>query len=255
MNEKLSIGVLLHFALRFAFIVLRSSFCVHRFAFTVLLTLSCPWPRTLIMHDRTNSIEQFLSATAAKQPTPGGGSVAALAGALAAAIGEMVLSYSLGKKDLVAFEPELKQAAHELQLAREMLLQLMVEDQEAYAELTAARKLPVDSADRQGRITAAVIACIRVPQAIGASAVSILLLCDRIVEKVNPWLLSDLAVCCDLATATARCASYNVRVNLNSVEDTHVRRDCQIEIEKILAHAIELIQRVSPKIWQKSNAV
>ena len=55
------------------------------------------------MFDRTTSIDAFLSATAAKQPTPGGGSVAALAGALSSAIGEMVLSYSIGKKDLLPF--------------------------------------------------------------------------------------------------------------------------------------------------------
>ena len=50
------------------------------------------------MHDQTTSIENFLEAAAAKQPTPGGGSVAALAGALAAAMGEMVLNYTLGRR-------------------------------------------------------------------------------------------------------------------------------------------------------------
>src|ERR1700727_3191802 len=104
------------------------------------------------MYDRTNTIEEFLSATAAKQPTPGGGSVAALAGALSAAIGEMVLSYSIGKKDLIPFDKELKAAAHELQLAREMLLKLMTEDQEAYADLTAVRKLPADSIEKSKRL-------------------------------------------------------------------------------------------------------
>ncbi len=207
--------------------------------------------KTSIMYDRSNTIDQFLTATAARQPTPGGGSVAGLAGALAAAIGEMVLSYSIGKKDLLTFEPELKRAAHELQNAREVLLRLMVEDQEAYAELTAVRKLPADSADRQERLPAAVLACVRGPQGIGATAVMILQLCERVVDKVNPWLLSDLAVSADLATATARCASYNVRVNLPSVENVADRERFRTETDQMLADAIERIQRVSPKIWKR----
>ena len=52
------------------------------------------------MHDATHTIEAFLAATAARHPTPGGGSVSALTGALAAAMGEMVLNYSVNKKGL-----------------------------------------------------------------------------------------------------------------------------------------------------------
>ena len=57
---------------------------------------------------RESTIGAFLNAAAARQPAPGGGSVTALAGALAAAMGEMVLNYSVGKKDLAAHQDELK---------------------------------------------------------------------------------------------------------------------------------------------------
>lgn len=206
------------------------------------------------MHDRTTSINDFLTATAAKQPTPGGGSVAALAGAHSAAIGEMVLSYSIGKKDLIPFDAELKHAAHELQVAREVLLKLMVEDQEAYAELTDVRKLPLDSVDRSQRLPMAVMACIRCPQAVGATAVAILKLCDAVVEIVNPWLLSDLAVSADLAMATARAAMYNVRVNLSSIEKAADRKKIEDETEAMLQHAKVLIQHVGPLIWSRYDA-
>src|SRR3954463_8306073 len=99
------------------------------------------------MYDQSTTIEKFLDASAARQPTPGGGSVAALAGALAASMGEMVVNYSLGKKDLEAFADELKPALAEYHRARGMLVQLMGEDQQAYAALTAARKLPDTVAD------------------------------------------------------------------------------------------------------------
>ncbi len=204
-----------------------------------------------MMYDRGTTIDSFLTATALKQPTPGGGSVAALAGGLSSAIGQMVISYSIGKKDLQPFEAELKHAAHEFEQAREVLLRLMVEDQEAYAEWTGLRKLPEDSPERRERLPAAVIACVRVPQAVGATATAILKLCDDVVEIVNPWLLSDLAVCADLAMATARSATYNVRVNLSSVTNPADVKTLEAETDAMLSHAKVLIQHVGPRIWSR----
>src|SRR3954447_21716538 len=70
------------------------------------------------MYDQNNTIADFLTAAAAKQPAPGGGSATALAGALAAAMSEMVLNYSVGKKDLAEHQPALTEALAELTRAR-----------------------------------------------------------------------------------------------------------------------------------------
>src|SRR5947209_10676494 len=101
-----------------------------------------------MIYDASKTIQGFLDAAAAKQPAPGGGSVTALVGALAASMGEMVLNYSVGKKDLAAHAPELQAALAEFTRARAMLLELMVEDQAAYEAMTALRMLPADSAER-----------------------------------------------------------------------------------------------------------
>jgi formiminotetrahydrofolate cyclodeaminase len=203
------------------------------------------------MMDKSQSIDAFLNAAAAKQPTPGGGSVTALVGALAASMGEMVLHYSVGKKDLVAYQAELQTALAEFTRARLLLLQLMVEDQEAFAEVQAARKLPESHLARQVDIDAAVLACIRVPQAIGATALVILELSETLVGKVNKYLLSDLAVCADLATATVRCAGYNVRVNLPDVTKVELREKLKSETEDLLKRSVAVVQRVSPAIWAR----
>src|SRR6476659_504226 len=100
------------------------------------------------MIDQNATIQQFLDATAARQPAPGGGAVTALAGALAAAIGEMTLSYSVGKKGFEAFESELRPAQADLRQIRDALLKGMHDDQAAFNELTAARKLPDTSPDK-----------------------------------------------------------------------------------------------------------
>jgi len=203
------------------------------------------------MYDHSSRIDQFLDAAAARQPTPGGGSISALAGALAAAMGEMVLNYSVGKKGLEAYENELRPALAELHRARELMLELMVEDQAAYTALAAARKLPPKTPDRTERITMALAASIRAPQAMAAAAVAVLGVCDRVINFVNFHLLSDLAVAADLAMATARCAVYNVRVNLSDISDPHERQSIESTIGQTLSHAAVLIQRVSPRIWAR----
>jgi len=203
------------------------------------------------MYDGKTTIGAFLDAAAAKQPTPGGGSVTALVGALAAAMGEMVVNYTVDKKAYVAHREELTTAREELGRARSLLLNLMVEDQAAYTELTEARKLPENSPERNQRLPAALLASIRTPQAIAATAAAILGLGDRLVDISNHYLLSDLAVSADLAMATVRCAVYNVRVNLPDLTNPDERRDAEAEMTQLLAHAGVLIQRVSPRIWAR----
>ena len=203
------------------------------------------------MYDATTQIGDFLDAAAAKQPAPGGGSAAALAGALAAAMGEMVLNYSVGKKNLAQHEPQLRSALTELTRARGLLLELMAEDQQAYEALTAAKKLPESSPTRQNDFDVALLASIRVPQAMGATALAILQLADALVDKVNHYLLSDLAVCCELAMATVRCAVYNVRANLPDVADASDRRQIELTAGALVAHATPLVQRAVPRIWAR----
>src|SRR5947207_14448381 len=100
------------------------------------------------MFDSKTSIDNFVAATAARQPAPGGGSVTALVGSLAAALGEMVINYSLGKKGLESHQSSLQSALAELTRARHLLLELMVEDQAAYETLSSIRKLQPNSSER-----------------------------------------------------------------------------------------------------------
>jgi formiminotetrahydrofolate cyclodeaminase len=203
------------------------------------------------MYDQSTTIVAFLDAAAAKQPAPGGGSVTALVGALAATMGEMTVNYSVGKKGLEQHQDELRAALAELNRARGVMLTLMAEDQIAYQSLTAARKLPDGSPDRDKDVATALMASIRVPEAIAATGVAILEVCTRVVDHVNRYLLSDLAVCADLAMATTRCALYNVRVNLPDLTDRKLRREAEESIEKLLSHAKTHIQRVGPRIWER----
>lgn len=203
------------------------------------------------MNDHATTIGDFLNAAAARQPTPGGGSVAALVGALAASMGEMSLNYSVNKKGLEQYRDTLQTTLNEMTRARKVLLQLMVEDQLAFETISALRKLPADSPEARDKIPAALLTCIRIPETIAATCVALLDRCDQVVDKVNHYLLSDLAVCADLAMATARCAAYNVRVNLTDLEDPADRQSIETAVNSLLTRATILIQRVSKRIWER----
>lgn len=203
------------------------------------------------MYDSTHTIHEFLNAAAAKQPAPGGGSITALVGALAASMGEMVLNYSVGKKSLMAHEPELRASLAEFTRLRAMMLQLMAEDQAAYEAITALRKLPADSAGRKEKYDATLLACIRVPEAMAAAGVAALEWCGRLTDKANVYLLSDLAVCAELSMATVRCGIYNVRINLTDLPDAADRQSIQKTIDAILSHATKLVRQIVPTIWKR----
>ena len=203
-----------------------------------------------MIHGQQQTLESFLDAAAARQPAPGGGSVTGLVGALAASMGEMVLNYSIGKKDLMALEPEFKTVLSRMHHARQMLLALMVEDQVAFEELTAVRKLPVESPERAAKYNPALLAAITVPQSMGATALALLELAEQVAPSANRFLLSDLAVCADLAMATVRCSIYNVRVNLDSLSASECQR-FESESAALLARATQCIQRLAPAIWKR----
>jgi formiminotetrahydrofolate cyclodeaminase len=201
--------------------------------------------------DDKQPLSAFLDALAAKQPTPGGGSVAALAGALAAAMGEMVLNYSVGKKDLAAHQSALSEALAELTRARQMLLELLIEDQLAFEKLTAARKACNNAGDSDPTFAAALLACIRIPQTISATAAAVLELCERVTPIVNKYLLSDLAVCAEMAMATVRCGAYNVRVNLADVSEASERKHLHDSTEILIQKCVKIIERTMPAIWAR----
>lgn len=203
------------------------------------------------MFNTSTTLGDFLNAAAAKRPTPGGGSITALVGALAASMGEMAVNYSIDKKGLEAYQGELKPALAELSKARGVLVQLMIEDQDAFEAMNIARKLPATNPERAEQFSAALLACVRIPESMAATAVAILGLVDRVANFVNPSLLSDLAVCADLAMATTRCAIYSVRANLPDMKDPADRAAIEGRIGSLLSHAGSLIQRVAPRIWER----
>ena len=201
-------------------------------------------------YDSSTTVHDFLNAAAAKQPTPGGGSIAALTGALGASMGEMVMNYSIGKKTLAAYQPQLEAALVQFHKARTMLQELMVEDQLAYQALTDAKKA-AEGTPLRATVPELSKSCVSVPLAIAATAVAVIELSEKVAHIANPYLLSDLAVCADLAMATVRCAGYNVRVNLPELPSDIDRKRSTKQMDAMLFNATMAVQRAAAAIWQK----
>lgn len=187
--------------------------------------------------------EEFLAAVHSKTPTPGGGAVASAVGALAAALAGMVVAYSVGKKNLAAHEPLLKDADHRLVRARELMLALAAEDAAAYGAVNELMKLPESDARRVAELPAAVRAAVDAPMATAAAAVDLLRLMESLATTTNRYLRSDLGIAAVLADATAASARWNVVVNVGSLDEAG-RREAMERCDGLVAKAGELRRRV-----------
>jgi len=165
------------------------------------------------------TIDQFLAKANSSDPVPGGGSIAAVTGALASSMGQMVLNLTIGKEKYKSFENDCRSHLSSLANAQKLMLGLLDEDIAAFSLYSDARKLDKADPQRQARMDEAMDVCVRVPLEISAVALGILEDLDKIKEKSNTYLLSDLGVGAELASATVHAALLNVRANLAYIKD------------------------------------
>lgn len=189
------------------------------------------------LHDQT--LESLLEAVAARTPTPGGGAVASIVGALGAALGRMALAYSISRRSTDEQRRDLQGAIDHLVAIGRQMLDLAQQDALAYAEVDRLQRLPADDPQRITRWEAAVRAAIDAPMAVVEASCGLAgLLCDT-ADQCTKGLLSDLAIAAILADAAARSAAWNVRVNLPliSVEKERQRLAARLADRAALAAA------------------
>jgi len=190
------------------------------------------------------TLNDFLDQTAAKTPTPGGGAVASVTAALAAALARMVLNFSRGKKSLVQHSDLHVEALNELERLLQRSMELARADAIAYGRLNELWKLPEDDERRQREFPAAVEAAIEAPHALLHAAMEMLRLLARLPEATNRMLASDLTIAAILAEAAARAAAWNVRINLPLLGDDDLREQFAATLQTTLKNATELVQRI-----------
>jgi len=167
--------------------------------------------------------QPFLEAVAEPTATPGGGSAAALAGALAASLGQMVAGLSRKKKSQAAHVEPLSAAVCELRAAAQMLAEAIDRDAAAYEAVLAASRLPKDTAEDHRRRDAAIERATRgaaeVPMQVAEAAADLYQRLGHLESISAAGMLSDLRVGRLLAAAAARGALENVAINLESIAE------------------------------------
>jgi glutamate formiminotransferase/formiminotetrahydrofolate cyclodeaminase len=169
------------------------------------------------------SLSNFVASVAAPTPTPGGGSVAAHAGALAASLAQMVAGLTVGKKKYAAVDAEMRDIAVRAAGLSNRLSALVQEDASAYAAVSAAYKLPPVPADaatrRSSAIADALLGAAHPPLETARACADVADIANAVATNGNSNAISDAGVAALLAEAGCRGAVYNVRINISALED------------------------------------
>ena len=175
-------------------------------------------------------VKPFLEAVAQPTATPGGGSVAALAGALAASLGQMVAGLSGTKKAGATHKERLDEAVKEFDAASRRLATAIDRDAESFQSVMVAYKLPNNTPEeirqRHTAIQSALVRAIEVPLEIAREASQLFERLGQLEPLSNPSMLSDVRVARLMASAAVRGALENVAINLESVTDASFANEC-----------------------------
>jgi formiminotetrahydrofolate cyclodeaminase len=188
---------------------------------------------------RGETLETFLDRLASADPTPGGGSVAALCGALAAALGSMVANLTHGKPKYAAVQEEIGALLQHAEQLRARFTNLIEADVAAFDALSTALRLPRTTEEeiraRRERVQAATRAATETPLAVAERAAEVVSLCERLLAIGNRNVLSDVGVAAVLTRASAESASFNVLVNLLILEDAAYKADVRARLDAATA--------------------
>ena len=182
-------------------------------------------------------VEPLLAAVAEPTPTPGGGSCAAVAGAMAAGLGEMVAKLSAGKKLLAQHADALEQLREEFAGLRARLQAAIDRDAASFEALLAAMRLPKATEEekkaRQDAVERATQVATEVPLEVAKAATAVLDALARLGPISTPAMASDVNTGTHLAVAAIRGALENVRINLDSIRDAAFQKEARARAEKL----------------------
>jgi glutamate formiminotransferase/formiminotetrahydrofolate cyclodeaminase len=191
-------------------------------------------------------LNEFLDELSSDSPAPGGGSVAALGGACAAALAAMVANLTVGKKGYEPAWEELGSMAEKAQALKDRLSAAADQDTAAFNRVMEAFRLPKGTPEektaRKKAIESATQAATLVPLETLRQCVEVLPLAKTAAEKGNRNSLSDAGVAASFARAAGRGAYLNVRTNLNTLFDTAFVERTAAEAKALLT---ELEQRAA----------
>jgi formiminotetrahydrofolate cyclodeaminase len=194
------------------------------------------------------SVQEFIAELSSGNPTPGGGSVAALCGALAAALSTMVANLTVGREKYEQTRKSMEEVRMTAATLSTRFLALMQQDSNTYQKVMAAFELPRDTeaqiTSRQAAIEEAMKKAAAVPLETLRASEELIRVARDAVRGGNPNAITDAAAAVQLANTTAVVASYNVQINISRIKDQAFVAKCEKEVTEILKRQEALISDV-----------
>lgn len=182
-------------------------------------------------------IIDFLNELASNSPAPGGGSVAALSGALGTALSSMVCSLTIGKEKYEEVQDEIKNVYKKSEQIRKKLTDLIDKDTEAFNDVMKAFKMPKETEkqkeDRMKAIQNGYKIATKVPLETAKNCEKILDIAMVVAEKGNKNSITDAAVSALMAQAGVKSAILNVKINLGSIKDEEFVEAISFDIDNL----------------------
>jgi formiminotetrahydrofolate cyclodeaminase len=201
------------------------------------------------------TIKDFLEKTAGNEPVPGGGSISALHGAIATALGQMVANLTIGRQKYADDEEVMRAIAATLENIRTHLLEHIDRDSDAYNRVFQAYKLPKDTdqqqAARKQAIQEATIEAASVPMKVARMVYSIMPLIEQVAQRGNQNAVTDAAVAMMTARTAILGALLNVRINLSSINNQTLVEELSEKVAELEEKAIATEQKVLSEIRNK----
>lgn len=187
------------------------------------------------------NINEFLDELASNSPAPGGGSVAALSGALGTALSSMVCNLTIGKEKYEDVQDEIKDALEKSEQVRMQLTELIDKDTEAFNDVMKAFRMPKETEEqkesRRQAIQEGYITAAKVPFETAKTCEKILDVAIIVAEKGNKNSITDAAVCALMAQAGVKSAILNVMINLGSIKDDEFVERISFELDELQKNA------------------
>ena len=193
------------------------------------------------------TLEQFIENLASGSPTPGGGSAAAVSGAIAASLAEMVCNLTIGKDRYAAVDAEMRGVRDMLADTRAALIELADDDAEAFDEVMVAFKMPKGE-KRSRAIQEASKHAAEIPLETAKHCLDVLEQAVIVARKGNQNSITDAGTAALVAHAALNAALYNVRINLGGISDEAFCSEMTARVEQFTGRAAE-------RLWDTSAAV
>ncbi len=200
-------------------------------------------------------LRHFMDKLASKSPEPGGGSVAALTGAMGAALVSMVSNLTLGKEKYKDVQQQIETLLNESEKLRLEMQDLIQKDTEAYGALSNVYKMPKNTdeekAARTVKMQEALKKACQVPLEIGLKSLVVAKLAERAANIGNVAAVSDAGVAVLLAQACAQSAALNVKINVNSIKDGTFNNNTWTQMQNVLTQVSALEKSVMATTYKK----